>query len=68
MTANEPAGNLPAILTTSEACQLLRISRATLYAEVHAGRIPALWIGRRCLRFSRVALARWLEQEAEKVA
>lgn len=67
MTTN-PAGDLPAILTTQDACQLLRISRATLYAEVHAGRIPALWIGKRCLRFSRVALERWLEQEAEKVA
>ena len=63
MTTIEPTGDFPAILTTLEACQLLRISRATLYAEVHAGRIPALWIGKRCLRFSRIALERWLEQE-----
>jgi excisionase family DNA binding protein len=47
---------LPPILTAKEACKLLRISRATLYAEVHSGRLPALWLGKRVLRFSLYAL------------
>jgi excisionase family DNA binding protein len=54
---------LPPILTVREACGLLRISRGTLYAEVHAGRLPAIWLGRRCLRFSTYALQTWLRDQ-----
>jgi excisionase family DNA binding protein len=54
---------LPPILTAKEACQLLRISRGTLYAEVHSGRLPAIWLGRRCLRFSTYALQAWLRDQ-----
>jgi excisionase family DNA binding protein len=63
MLTTESTGDLPVILTTQEACKLLRISRSVLYSEVHAGRIPVLIVGKRCWRFSRVALERWLEQE-----
>jgi hypothetical protein len=35
-----------------------------LLAEVHAGRLPAIWLGKRCLRFSRTALERWLEDQS----
>jgi excisionase family DNA binding protein len=59
-----PLGELPPILTSEEARKLLRISRGTLLAEVHAGRLPAIWLGKRCLRFSRTALERWLEDQS----
>jgi hypothetical protein len=34
-----------------------------LYAEVHAGRLPAIWLGKRCLRFSTYALQTWLHDQ-----
>ena len=59
--STKPLGDLPPILTSEEARKLLRISRGTLFSEVHAGRLPAIWLGKRCLRFNRTALERWLE-------
>jgi excisionase family DNA binding protein len=56
-------GDLPPILTSEEARRLLRISRGTLLAEVHAVHLPAIWVSQRCLRFSRTALERWLEDQ-----
>jgi excisionase family DNA binding protein len=61
----ESFGAVPPILTVKETCSMLRISRCTLYAEVHAGRLPAIWLGKRCLRFSRHALERWLEAQTQ---
>jgi excisionase family DNA binding protein len=59
-TVDKAFEGLPPILTAMEACKLLRISRGTLYAEVHSGRLPAIWLGKRCLRFSTHALQAWL--------
>ena len=54
---------LPPILTTLEACKLLRVSRSTLYAEIRSGNLPAIRLGKRILRLSRYALERWIEQQ-----
>jgi excisionase family DNA binding protein len=35
------------LLTIAEACQLLRISRATLYGLIHSGKIPFVCVGQK---------------------
>lgn len=44
------------LLTTAEACALLGVSRATLFRGILEGRIPAVRVSPRCLRFSRTAV------------
>jgi excisionase family DNA binding protein len=56
----EKRDNWPTVMTADEACQLLRISRCTLYKLVRDEQIPAIWLSRRCLRFSRDALLLWM--------
>lgn len=46
-------------LTVAEALKIARVRKATLLAEIHAGRILASQPGRRYL-VSRRSLARWL--------
>ena len=48
------------LLTSREACELLRISIASLYRWNRAGRLPAVRLGRR-LRFRRAALLELLQ-------
>lgn len=51
----------PALLDITEAGQLLRISRTSMYRHARAGRIPgALKVGG-AWRFSRAILLRWLQ-------
>ena len=42
--------------------QLFGIKKATLYALVHAKRIPHIRIGPRFVRFEVAALQRWIEK------
>lgn len=39
----------PALLTTDEATELLRVSRSTVYEYVRDGRVPASRIGRKAI-------------------
>ena len=52
-----------ATTTVDEAAQVLGVSRATAYAAVHAGEIPAIRVGRRLL----VPTA-WLRRELDPEA
>ncbi len=57
-TATGPApraSDLPDVLSPEQAASLLRVSVNTLYAEVRAGRIPHLRLGRG-IRISKAAL------------
>ena len=59
-TATDPPPRLeelPDVLSPEQAARLLRVSVNTLYAEVRAGRIPHLRVGRgiRILKLSLVA-------------
>lgn len=38
---------LPLVLTADETARLLRVGRDTVYAGIHAGTIPAVWISPR---------------------
>ena len=51
-----------AVLTVAEATQLLRVSRPTVLAAVHSGKLPHLRLGRRVL-IPRAALERMLAGE-----
>jgi excisionase family DNA binding protein len=50
--------DLPPFLTVPEAARLLRMSRASAYEAVIAGRIPTVSFGPRTLRVPRAALLR----------
>lgn len=55
----------PDVLTVAEAMALLRIGRDAIYAECARDRIPHRRIGR-AIRFSRLALMRWLARDSEE--
>lgn len=57
--ANAPTND--DVLTVPEAMSLLKISRDSIYAGCADRSIPHKRIGR-CIRFSRAALMRWLEE------
>ncbi|MDX6601106.1 MAG: Helix-turn-helix domain [Solirubrobacterales bacterium] len=48
------------LLDANEAAQLLHVPRSTLYELVRSRGLPHVRIGRRGLRFTRAALARWV--------
>jgi WhiB family redox-sensing transcriptional regulator len=50
-------------LTVAEVAAMLRVSRATIYRLVHAGRLPGMRVGR-SVRVSRVAVERYLRDAA----
>lgn len=50
-------------LTLDELCQHLKVSRAYLYKEAQAGRIPAVKVGRNW-RFDRNRIDQWLQGKA----
>ncbi len=57
MTIAEP----PAVLTVTEAAELLRLARNTVYAAAARGEIPSVRVGRRLL-IPRDALERFLSR------
>ena len=58
MPANE-------IMTQGEAASYLRISATTLRkASAPRGSIPCVYISARCIRYSRSALDRWIEEQS----
>lgn len=50
------------VLTVEEAAKLLRVSKAWIYQEAQAGRLPAYKVGRN-VRFTRPTLLAWLERQ-----
>jgi len=53
------------ILTTREACDLLKTKRLTLYKLVRAGEIPAFRMGR-AWKFERGSLEKWIKNRLEE--
>lgn len=51
------------LLTSSEACQSLSISRRTLYSLSKSGELPSVKIGKTGVRFSTEALRKWIDQQ-----
>lgn len=53
------------IMTTKEACALLKTTRLLLYNLVKAGEIPAFKMGRGW-RFERMAIEAWIRKKMEE--
>lgn len=53
------------LLTTKEACALLKTKRLTLYKMVKAGEVPAFRMGR-SWKFERTALENWIRKRLEE--
>ena len=53
------------LLTTKEACALLKTKRLTLYKMVKAGEVPAFRMGR-SWKFERTALENWITKRLEE--
>jgi excisionase family DNA binding protein len=50
------------ILVADEVAELLRVDKQRIYELVRTQRIPVIRVGDRQYRFSRIAIAHWLEQ------
>jgi excisionase family DNA binding protein len=53
---------LPAVLTVEEVADVLRVDRKTAYAAIAEGRVPGVRRVGRCIRVSRDALLKWLDE------
>lgn len=53
------------ILTTQEACAILKTKRLTLYKLVKSGEIPAFRMGR-AWKFERTTLENWIKKRLEE--
>ena len=53
------------ILTTKEACFLLKTKRITLYKLVKSGEVPAFRMGR-AWKFERTAIEAWIRKRMEE--
>ena len=53
------------ILTTKEACSLLKTQRLTLYKLVKSGEIPAFRMGR-AWKFERTAIEAWIRKRMKE--
>jgi len=56
------AGALPAVLTVEEVADVLRVDRKTAYAAIAEGGVPGVRRVGRCIRVSRDALLKWLDE------
>ena len=64
----DPLITTNALITYDEAAKRLGFALGTLYALVHAGRIPHVRLGKRLVRFSRAELQRWLDSHSVPAA
>ena len=53
------------ILTTKEACALLKTKRLSLYKLVKSGEVPAFRMGR-AWKFERTAIEAWIRRKMEE--
>ena len=54
------------ILNIDEACDLLKVTRVTIYRKVHDNTIPHMKRGKKLL-FSRNTLLEWLQQSSNNI-
>jgi len=55
-------GAVPTVLTVEEVADVLRVDRKTAYAAIAEGRVPGVRRVGRCIRVSRDALLKWIEE------
>ena len=61
-----PERPLERLLTVDEVAELLRLSRGSVYHMVSQGRLPCIRLSKRCLRFSREAIAQMLSEMTQE--
>lgn len=61
-TDRRPTRQLPELLSIAEAARILRISERKVYLLVKGGELPAVRLGKRCLRFDAADLAAFVER------
>ena len=54
------------LMTPEQVCEMLKISKSTLYKKVSKRKIPHIKISNKILRFSKVEIERWLRARAVK--
>lgn len=62
--AAKPAPDVPALLTYAEACELLGISRPTLYVLIEEGAFPVISFGKRAKRIAEADLHVYAKRSA----
>lgn len=63
-TEQREAGLEPVLLRVPDAVKLTTMSRSLLYAEIQAGRLPVVRIGR-AVRVRRDDLMKWIDRHRE---
>lgn len=63
---NSPTRTPPAMMTVSNVCNLLSISRSTVYALVKAGKLRKIALTPGCVRFARAEVEALAQGEAGK--
>ncbi len=61
-----PERSLERLLTVDEVAALLRLSRGSVYHMVSQGRLPCIRLSKRCLRFSREAIAQVIREMTQE--
>ena len=61
-----PERPLERLLTVDEVAELLRLSRGSVYHMVSQGRLPCIRLSKRCLRFSREAIAQVITEMTQE--
>jgi len=56
---------MESLLTTEDACAMLKVSKVALYNYVRRKEIPAFKFGRRW-KFQKVALEKWIERKMQE--
>jgi excisionase family DNA binding protein len=51
------------LLTIDDVCEITGLRPSTIYAMISRGRIPAVKISGRCVRFREKDIERWLEEK-----
>jgi len=53
--------HLPATLTLPQVCHELQLGQRTVLNLINSGKLPALWLSKRCVRIPREAFADFLD-------
>ena len=54
------------LLTVPEAAAFLHIAVGTAFHWISEGRLPTIHLSARCVRFSKVALQKWLKERSRR--
>ena len=54
------------LLKTDEVAKMLNVCRISVYNYVHKKNLQAIRISKRCLRFKKQDVLKWIEQQSQK--